>query len=143
MFHKKYFLTLCEQLIISYMPINYYILTNYFKNIPVELLRYWLLENFPLLFHCELVPRKFYFCLLFWVSRKFYYFYIFELPTWKFKRNKTLELVTWFVTSWCVTRFSNSEIIDPHKNLCKNIANKLNALTRIAPQLNHNQINKT
>ena len=27
-----------------------------------------------------------------------------------------------------------------HKNLCKKIANKLNALTRIAPYLNHNQI---
>ena len=26
------------------------------------------------------------------------------------------------------------------KNLCKKIANKLNALTRIAPYLNHNQI---
>ena len=26
------------------------------------------------------------------------------------------------------------------KNLCKNIANKLNALTRIAPYLNHSQI---
>ena len=86
---QKLFLTLYEQLIIGFMPMNFYILTNYFKMMDSDIISYDIDNSKVLLFLSELVTRKFYFCLLFRVSDSeiLLFFCFFRLVTQKFYFN--------------------------------------------------------